>query len=85
MNIVHCFKRKIIYPTSKGKKGGVDVLSEYYELIKSELMNAITIVGYILILHTLITTILSEIIGTLLNFKDKRTNKSKKSDKCSKK
>lgn len=63
----------------------MDVLSEYYELIKSELMNAITIVGYILILHTLITTILSEIIGTLLNFKDKRTNKSKKSDKCSKK
>lgn len=61
------------------------MLSEYYELIKSELMNAITIVGYILILHTLITTILSEIIGTLLNFKDKRTNKSKKSDKYSKK
>lgn len=61
------------------------MLSEYYELIKSELMNAITIVGYILILHTLITTILSEIIGTLLNFKDKWTNKSKKSDKCSKK
>ena len=61
------------------------MLSEYYELIKSELMNAITIVGYISILHTLITTILSEIIGTLLNFKDKRTNKSKKSNKCSKK
>ena len=66
-------------------KGGVDVLSDFFELIKSELMNAITIVGYILILHTLITTILSEIIGTLLNFKDKRPNKSKKSDKCSKK
>lgn len=61
------------------------MLSEFFELIKSELMNAITIVGYILILYTLITTILSEIIGTLLNFKDKRTNKSKKSDKCSKK
>lgn len=61
------------------------MLSEYYELIKSELMIAITIVGYILILHTLITTILSEIIDTLLNFKDKRMNKSKKSDKCSKK
>lgn len=66
-------------------KGGVDVLSEYFELIKSELMKAITIVGYILILHTLITTIFSELICTLLNFKDKRSNKSKKSDKCSKK
>ena len=61
------------------------MLSEYFELIKSELMNAITIVGYILILHTLITTILSEIIGTLLNLKDKRSNKSKESDKCCKK
>ena len=54
------------------------MLIEYFELIKSELMTAITIVGYILILHTLITTILSEIISTLLNFKDKRSNKSKK-------
>ena len=63
----------------------MDVLSEYFELIKSELMNAITIVGYILILHTLITTIFLELISTLLNFKDKRSNKSKKSDKCSKK
>lgn len=61
------------------------MLSEYFELIKSELMNAITIVGYILILHTLITTVFSELICTLLNFKDKRSNKSKKSDKCSKK
>ena len=61
------------------------MLSEYFELIKSELMNAITIVGYILILHTLITTILSEIISTLLNLKDKRSNKSKESDKCCKK
>lgn len=61
------------------------MLSEYFELIKSELMNAITIVGYILILHTLITTIFSELVSTLLNFKDKRSNKSKKSDKCSKK
>ena len=66
-------------------KGGVEMLSEFFELIKSELMNAITIVGYILILHSLITTILSEIISTLLNFKDKRSNKSKESDKCSKK
>ena len=63
----------------------MDVLSEYFELIKSELMNAITIVGYILILHTVITTIFLELISTLLNFKDKRSNKSKKSDKCSKK
>ena len=63
----------------------MNVLSEYFELIKSELMNAITIVGYISILHTLITTIFSELISTLLNFKDKRSNKSKKSDKCSKK
>lgn len=63
----------------------MDVLLEYFELIKSELMNAITIVGYILILHTLITTIFSELVSTLLNFKDKRSNKSKKSDKCSKK
>ena len=54
------------------------MLIEYFELIKSELITAITIVGYILILHTLITTILSEIISTLLNFKDKRSNKSKK-------
>ena len=54
------------------------MLLEFFELIKSELMTAITIVGYILILHTLITTILSEIISTLLNFKDKRSNKSKK-------
>ena len=54
------------------------MLIEYFELIKSELMTAITIVGYILILHTLLTTILSEIISTLLNFKDKRSNKSKK-------
>lgn len=46
------------------------MLSEYYELIKSELMIAITIVGYILILHTLITTILSEIIGTFKGKKD---------------
>lgn len=61
------------------------MLTEYFGLIKSELMNAITIVGYILILHTLITTIFSELISTLLNFKDKRPNKSKKSDKCSKK
>lgn len=61
------------------------MLSEYFEFIKSEVMNAITIVGYILILHTLITTIFSELISTLLNFKDKRSNKSKKSDKCSKK
>lgn len=61
------------------------MLSEFFELIKSELMSAITIVGYILILHTLTTTILSEIISTLLNFKDKRTNKSEESDKCSKK
>lgn len=45
------------------------MLSEFFELIKSELMNAITIVGYILILHTLITTILSEIIST---FKGKK-------------
>lgn len=45
------------------------MLAEYFELIKSELMSAITIVGYILILHTLITTILSEIIGT---FKGKK-------------
>ena len=66
-------------------KGGVEMLSEFFELIKSELMNAITIIGYILILHTLITTILSEIIGTLLNFKDKRTNKCKECDKCSEK
>lgn len=44
--------------------------SEFFELIKSELMNAITIVGYILILHTLITTILSEIIGTFKGKKD---------------
>ena len=61
------------------------MLLEYFELIKRELMNAITIVGYILILHTLITTIFLELISTLLNFKDKRSNKSKKSDKCSKK
>lgn len=61
------------------------MLSEYFELIKGELMNAITIVAYILILHTLITTIFSEPISALLNFKDKRSNKSKKSDKCSKK
>ena len=40
------------------------MVSEFFELIKSELMNAITIVGYILILHTLITTILSEIISS---------------------
>ena len=46
------------------------MLSEYYELIKSELMNAITIVGYILILHTLITTILSEIIDPFKRKKD---------------
>lgn len=59
--------------------------SEFFELIKSELMNAITIVGYILILQTLIAVILSEIFSTLLNFKDKWSNKSKKSDKCSKK
>lgn len=57
------------------------MLIEYFELIKSELMTVITIVGYILILHTLITTILSEIISTLLNFKDKRSNKSKKRSK----
>ena len=61
------------------------MLSEYFELIKSELMNAITIVGYILILHTLITTIFLELISTLLNLKDKRSNKSKESDKCCKK
>ena len=61
------------------------MLSEFFELIKSELVSAITIVGYILILHTLITTIFSELISTLLNFKDKRSNKSKESDKCSKK
>lgn len=42
---------------------------EFFELIKSGLMDAITVVGYILILHTLITTILSEIIGT---FKGKK-------------
>lgn len=59
--------------------------SEFFELIKSELMNAITIVGYILILQTLIAVILSEIFSTLLNFKDKWSNKSKKSDKCSEK
>lgn len=41
------------------------MLTEYFGLIKSGLMDAITIVGYILILHTLITTILSEIISTL--------------------
>nr|DAU51816.1 MAG TPA: hypothetical protein [Caudoviricetes sp.] len=41
------------------------MLAEFFELIKSELMSAITIVGYILILHSLITTILSEIISTL--------------------
>ena len=46
------------------------MITEYYELIISELMNAITIVGYILILHTLITTILSEIIGTFKGKKD---------------
>ncbi len=46
------------------------MITEYYELIKSELMNVITIVGYILILHTLITTILSEIIGTFKGKKD---------------
>ena len=46
------------------------MITEYYELIKSELMNAITIVGYILILRTLITTILSEIIGTFKGKKD---------------
>jgi hypothetical protein len=45
------------------------MLLEFFELIKSELMNAITIVGYILILHTLITTILSEIISA---FKGKK-------------
>ena len=50
-------------------KGGVRMLTEYFELIKSELMSGITIVGYILILHTLITTILSEIIST---FKGKK-------------
>lgn len=61
------------------------MITEYYELIKSELMNAITIVGYILILHTLITTILSEIISTLLYFKDERSNKSKECDKSSEK
>ena len=48
------------------------MLSEYFELIKSELMNAITIVGYILFLHTLINTVFSVLICTLLNFKDKR-------------
>ena len=45
------------------------MLSEFFELIKSELMSAITIVGYILILLSLITTILSEIIST---FKGKK-------------
>jgi hypothetical protein len=44
--------------------------SEFFELIKSELMNAITIVGYILILQTLIAVILSEIIGTFKGKKD---------------
>lgn len=47
------------------------MLSEFFELIKSELMSAITIVGYILILHTLITTILSEIISTFKRKKRK--------------
>nr|DAQ76719.1 MAG TPA: hypothetical protein [Caudoviricetes sp.] len=46
------------------------MLTEYFGLIKSGLMDAITIVGYILILHTLITTILSEIISTLKEKKD---------------
>lgn len=46
------------------------MLTEYFELIKSELMNAITIVGYILILHTLITTIFSELIITFKGKKD---------------
>lgn len=46
------------------------MLIEYFELIKNELMSEITIVGYILILHTLITTILSEVISTFKGKKD---------------
>lgn len=53
--------------------------------IKDELMNIITITGYILILQTLFCSLGLALINELFEFKNKWFNKSKKSNKPCKK
>ena len=57
---------------------------EFFAIMKDKLMDAITIVGYVMILHTSLTAIVDITIYYLLKFKNKWLNKSEKSDKSSK-
>lgn len=57
---------------------------EFFAIMKDKLMDAITIVGYVMILHTSLTAIVDITIYYLLKFKNKWFDKSEKSDKSSK-
>ena len=57
---------------------------EFFAIMKDKLMDAITRVGYVMILHTSLTAIVDITIYYLLKFKNKWFNNSKKSDKSSK-
>ena len=75
------FTKKIIL-INKGGKRMLD--GEFFAIMKDKLMDAITIVGYVMILHTSLTAIVDITIYYLLKFKNKWFNNSKKSDKSSK-
>ena len=53
---------------------------EFLAIMKDKLMDAITIVGYIMILQTALIAIVDINIYYLLKFKNKWFNKSEKSD-----
>lgn len=53
---------------------------EFFAIMKDKLMDAITIVGYVMILHTSLTAIVDITIYYLRKFKNNRFNKSEKSD-----
>lgn len=58
---------------------------EFLAIMKDKLMDAITIVGYVMVLQTSLIAIVDINIYYLLKFKNKWFNKSEKSDKSSKK
>ena len=53
---------------------------EFFAIMKDKLMDAITIVGYVMILQTALIAIVDINIYYLLKFKNKWFNKSEKSD-----
>ena len=62
-------------------KGGKRILGgEFLAIMKDKLMDAITIVGYIMVLQTLLIAIVDITIYYLRKFKNNRFNKSEKSD-----